>query len=76
MLSPHVEQVAIELFNRIAAIADLEGHHPDLRVYNYNLVDIELSTHAVAGLTEDDFIMAVKIDSLPVQLSSRLPVSK
>lgn len=62
-------QAAIDYFNRIAAIADAEGHHPDLKVHEFNRVDISLWTHSVGGLTEDDFIMAVKIDSIPIELA-------
>ncbi len=54
---------AIGFVNRVADIADAENHHPDIHIY-YNRVDIELSTHAVNGLSENDFILAAKIDSL------------
>jgi 4a-hydroxytetrahydrobiopterin dehydratase len=60
---------------RIGRVADAEGHHPDLRLSGYNLVEIELWTHALGGVTENDVIMAVKIDTLPVELS-RAPRSK
>src|SRR5262245_29537656 len=43
--------------NKVAAIAEEEGHHPDLHVY-YNKVLIELVTHAIHGLSENDFILA------------------
>ena len=47
--------------NRVAEIAESEGHHPDIYVF-YNLVRLELATHAIHGLSENDFILAAKID--------------
>jgi len=55
---------AIRYFQKIADVAEAEGHHPDLHLTGYNKVRIDLSTHALNGLTENDFIMAMKIDSL------------
>src|SRR5665213_784827 len=46
---------------KVAEIAEEEGHHPDMCIY-YNLVQLELSTHAIHGLSENDFILAAKID--------------
>lgn len=57
---------ALALFGRIGEIAESEGHHPDLHLTSYNNVCVELSTHAVRGLTENDFIMAAKINELDV----------
>lgn len=54
---------AIAFVNKIAQIADQEGHHPDIYIF-YNKVQLELFTHAVGGLSENDFIMAAKIDTL------------
>jgi 4a-hydroxytetrahydrobiopterin dehydratase len=48
---------------QMAAIAEEEGHHPDFCV-RYDRVDIQLSTHAIHGLSENDFIMAAKLDKL------------
>jgi 4a-hydroxytetrahydrobiopterin dehydratase len=58
----------IEFFNQVAAVAEDEGHHPDLHLEGYRRVTISLWTHAVGGLTENDFIMAAKINRLPVQI--------
>ena len=58
----------IEFFNKIAALAEEQGHHPDLRLEGYRQVTVELTTHAVGGLTENDFIMAAKINEVPVQV--------
>ena len=54
---------AIAFVNKVATIAEDEGHHPDIYIF-YNLVRIELWTHAVNGLSENDFIVAAKIDQL------------
>ena len=51
-----------------ARVAEEEGHHPDLHLEGYRHVWIELSTHAIGGLSENDFILAAKIDELPVAL--------
>ncbi|HXG09027.1 MAG TPA: 4a-hydroxytetrahydrobiopterin dehydratase [Gemmataceae bacterium] len=58
----------LDFFNRVGQLAEQEDHHPDLHLTNYRQVAIELSTHAVGGLTENDFILAAKIDTLPVEL--------
>lgn len=55
---------AIDFFNRVAVIAEEDGHHPDLHVEGYRNVSIELWTHAIGGLSENDFILAAKIDAL------------
>jgi 4a-hydroxytetrahydrobiopterin dehydratase len=49
--------------DRVAGLAEAEGHHPVMHVY-YSKVEIELWTHAINGLSENDFIMAAKIDLL------------
>ena len=59
----------IRFFDKIANLAEEEGHHPDLHLEGYRHVWIELWTHAVGGLSENDFIMAAKIDRLPVELA-------
>jgi 4a-hydroxytetrahydrobiopterin dehydratase len=61
---------ALDFFQRVGKIAEEEDHHPDLHLVGYRNVTIELSTHAVNGLTENDFILAAKIDELPVALKS------
>ncbi len=59
---------AIEFFTKVAQLAEAEGHHPDLHLEGYRNVWIELWTHAIGGLSENDFILAAKIDRLPLQL--------
>lgn len=54
---------AIKFVNSVAKIAEQEQHHPDFCVH-YNRVKIELWTHAIKGLSENDFILAAKIDKL------------
>lgn len=49
--------------NKVADLAEEEGHHPDMHV-SWGRAVIELSTHAVKGLSENDFILAAKIDRL------------
>lgn len=61
----------IALFTKVAEVAEAEDHHPDLHLEGYRHVWIELSTHAVGGLSENDFILAAKIDRLPVQLKEQ-----
>ncbi len=58
----------LEFFRHIAQIAEAEDHHPDLHLVGYRNVTIEIWTHAVGGLTENDFILAAKIDRVPVAL--------
>jgi 4a-hydroxytetrahydrobiopterin dehydratase len=54
----------LDFFRRIGDIAEAEGHHPDLHLANYRDVTVELWTHAAGGLTENDFILAAKIDEM------------
>lgn len=54
---------AMKLVNVAAELAEQEQHHPDLHVTGYRQVRIELTTHAVGGLSENDFILAAKIDA-------------
>ena len=55
---------AIRFINRIAKLAEAENHHPDLSLTNYRRLTVTLSTHAIGGLSENDFILAVKIDRI------------
>ena len=59
----------VELINRIAPIAEAEGHHPDL-LLSYGSLTIQLWTHAAGGLTENDFILAAHFDqAIPQSLN-------
>lgn len=62
---------AIDFFRRVADVANAEDHHPDLHLTGYRNVAIELSTHAIKGLSENDFILAAKIDALPVEVKKK-----
>jgi 4a-hydroxytetrahydrobiopterin dehydratase len=73
-LDDHKEKISKELHfvnfrhtmdfvNQVANIAEEEGHHPDMYV-SYGTLIITLSTHAIQGLSENDFILASKIDQL------------
>ena len=66
--STTAQRGALDFFRRIGQIAEDEDHHPDLHLTGYRNVAIELSTHALGGLSENDFILAAKIDQLPVAL--------
>jgi 4a-hydroxytetrahydrobiopterin dehydratase len=52
--------------NALAHIANIEDHHPDLEV-GYNYCRVQFTTHAVKGLSENDFICAAKVDSIPLK---------
>ena len=52
---------AIDFVNQVASIAEQEQHHPDIYI-RYRKVTLEFTTHAIKGLSENDFIMASKID--------------
>ena len=54
----------IKLMNNVGALAEREQHHPDLHLEGYRNVWIEIYTHAIGGLSENDFILAAKIDAL------------
>jgi len=62
---------AMDFFNRVAALAEDEGHHPDLHLVGYRNAAIELWTHAIGGLSDNKFITAAKISQLPVDLKGR-----
>lgn len=55
---------ALAFVNKVGEIAESEGHHPNIYVHGWNKVKLELSTHAIGGLTENDFIMAAKINGI------------
>ena len=55
---------AINFVNKVAKLAEAEGHHPDILIYGYNKVRLELWTHKIGGLHKNDFILASKIETL------------
>ncbi len=54
---------SMDFVNEIGELAEEEGHHPDIEI-SYNVVTLQLYTHAIDGLHENDFIMAAKIDEI------------
>ena len=54
---------AMDFANKITPIAESEGHHPDLTI-KWGSVAITLMTHAIGGLSENDFILAAKINEI------------
>lgn len=59
---------AIRFFDAVAQVAEMEQHHPDLHLESYRTVRIEIWTHAIGGLSINDFILAAKIDRVPVEV--------
>jgi len=57
-------KAALAFVNRVGSLAEEEGHHPNIFLHGWNKVLITLSTHAIKGLSENDFILATKIDRL------------
>lgn len=64
---------AVRFVDAIAALAEAEGHHPDLHLTRYRKLRVTLSTHAIGGLSENDFILAGKIELLPKELKGVSP---
>ncbi len=62
--------MAMKFVNALAALAESEGHHPDFSVH-WNTVDVTLWTHAIGGLSENDLIVAAKLDRLPEARAAR-----
>ena len=60
---------ALEFVNRVGYLAEEQGHHPDIFLA-WGKVDVTIWTHKIDGLTESDFILAAKIDTLPGNLKS------
>lgn len=53
---------SLDFVNRVGALAEQEGHHPDLHL-SVRMVTVTIFTHKIDGLTESDFILAAKIDA-------------
>jgi 4a-hydroxytetrahydrobiopterin dehydratase len=58
----------MKFFNEVAEVAETDQHHPDLHLTQYRKVAVELWTHAIGGLSENDFILAAKVDELPIDV--------
>ena len=57
-------RAALAWVNRVGMLAEEEGHHPDFHITGWNKVELVLWTHAVGGLSDNDFICAAKADAL------------
>lgn len=55
---------ALAFVNKVGELAESEGHHPSINLFDFSHVLISLSTHAIGGLSENDFILAAKTDKL------------
>lgn len=55
---------AVAFVNKVAELAETEGHHPNIFLHSWNKVRLTLYTHAIGGLSENDFIMAAKVNEL------------
>lgn len=56
--------MAIKFLNLVADLAESENHHPNLNLFGWNKLKITLTTFEIGGLSENDFILAAKIDQL------------
>ena len=61
----------MSFFEKVTEVAETEGHHPDLHLVGYRNLSIEIWTHAINGLSLNDFILAARIDELPIELRSK-----
>jgi 4a-hydroxytetrahydrobiopterin dehydratase len=64
-------QCAVDFVNALSAIAEEEGHHPDVHLTNYRDVRVTASTHAIGGLSLHDFVLAAKLDTIDVTYSPK-----
>ncbi len=60
---------AVKAIGQIAEIAEVENHHPDIHLTGYRKLKICLTTHALGGLSENDFIVAAKINTLSFEFN-------
>lgn len=64
-------QCAADFFSHLSSVAEEEGHHPDFKLSSYREVQVDLTTHAIGALSMYDFILAAKIDKIPVVYSPK-----
>jgi 4a-hydroxytetrahydrobiopterin dehydratase len=57
---------ALAFLNKVGALAEEEGHHPDMQLFGWNKVKLSLTTHSIGSLSENDFILASKVNMLQV----------
>ncbi len=61
-------KAAVQFIQGMTQVAEEEDHHPDFHLTGYRKLSVELSTHSIGGLSENDFILAAKINALPKEL--------
>eukprot|EP00290_Baffinella_frigidus_P016832 CAMPEP_0180203308 /NCGR_PEP_ID=MMETSP0987-20121128/7783_1 /TAXON_ID=697907 /ORGANISM="non described non described, Strain CCMP2293" /LENGTH=139 /DNA_ID=CAMNT_0022158671 /DNA_START=153 /DNA_END=572 /DNA_ORIENTATION=+ len=64
-------QAGMDFIVKAGAVAEVEGHHPDLHLVQYRDVRVEIWTHAVGGVTIYDFVLAAKIDAVEADYSPK-----
>jgi 4a-hydroxytetrahydrobiopterin dehydratase len=64
-------QAALDAINAMGAIAEVQGHHPDFHLTSYRNVRIDLFTHSLQGITENDLTLAELFDQVPVDYSPK-----
>lgn len=64
-------QAALDAINAMGAIAESQGHHPDFHLTSYRNVRIDLFTHSLQGITENDLVLAELFDQVPVEYSPK-----
>ena len=62
---------AMDFINKVAEVAESQGHHPDIRIFGYRNVEIKISTFSLKTLSKNDFILAAKLDHLPIEYSPK-----
>ena len=65
-------KTALDFVNRVGELSEREWHHPDLALA-WGKVDIKIYTHKIDGLSDNDFILAAKIDRLYLSAAGRKP---
>ncbi len=61
----------VAFMNAVATLAESQGHHPDLFLHDFKQVRVSLWTHAIGGLSINDFVLATKIDQLKLPVQSK-----
>lgn len=64
-------QSALDFINGMSVVAEEEGHHPDFHLTNYRDVRVDVTTHAIGGLSLHDFVLAAKLDKVEVTYSPK-----
>ena len=62
---------ALDYLNSAGAVAELEGHHPDLHITGYRTVTVVVYTHSTGGLCLNDFVLAAKLDNIAITFSPK-----